>query len=742
MTRAVVIGVSDYLDPDIPDLRYAHVDAREYALYLQRSSGSSGMALHSARLEVQLLLNQQATGGNVSRELAWLLRESKQGDRCIIYFSGHGDVETRSEKEAGHLLLYDTPSETYQINSLRLDDLRDIITELTVQQGAEVIIITDACRSGHLAGSHVRGSQATAAHLLTQYSNEIKIMSCQPDEYSYEGEQWGNGRGLFSYHLIHGLQQDADENRDGAINLKEIHRHLEDMMDEEQLSSSQTPVVQGDRKALIATLSLSSDQHEEADFTKKEEPIAADRDLWQEFYHAMDHNQLIATDVDEEALYAMQLLAQLESAEAESSRLALARGDLIAALQDHAQLAINLYLSLDDAELHRRWSDDGQHYDRIAQYLNHAADLCGPTHYIYAQLRAKTLYFNTVAGRIALDRDSASSESYATLLAPLEEAMALDPRAPYIINEQGLLYDRMGNHPKAISAYEDAIAISPTWALPYNNIAYSHTSLGQEGKAITAFKALQNKFPDFSLAYENEFHIHYDKGDFRQAILPLTKYLAIDSSKCLFLNNVGYLHYRLQEYDEAIRYLNKALACDPSMSLAYINKSLVHRAMHDYTAAIESLQNNINMGDIDPWNHYDIAMLQLLQTDTTLAEESLRQAIALDSTHRAQLALAELFLYTDREDLAMGRLDYYARSIDPESSELHFLRAGAYVRRLARDHENIDAHKRDIKGFSAAMSKAISAGFDDLQRLESSSLFDAIRSEKEYTEIIKQLSKK
>ncbi|MCK6694002.1 MAG: hypothetical protein L6Q97_18115, partial [Thermoanaerobaculia bacterium] len=39
-TRAVVVGISDYQDADIPDLKYAHKDAEAFANFLSRGLGS------------------------------------------------------------------------------------------------------------------------------------------------------------------------------------------------------------------------------------------------------------------------------------------------------------------------------------------------------------------------------------------------------------------------------------------------------------------------------------------------------------------------------------------------------------------------------------------------------------------------------------------------------------------------------------------------------------------------------
>ncbi|MBP6185223.1 MAG: hypothetical protein KA479_09805, partial [Saprospiraceae bacterium] len=57
-TWAVVVGISDYQDKDIPDLRFAHKDAEAFALWLQSPAGGS---LDGDQLQV--LINDKATAG-------------------------------------------------------------------------------------------------------------------------------------------------------------------------------------------------------------------------------------------------------------------------------------------------------------------------------------------------------------------------------------------------------------------------------------------------------------------------------------------------------------------------------------------------------------------------------------------------------------------------------------------------------------------------------------------------------
>ncbi len=189
-TRAVVIGISDYQNNEIPDLRFANRDAESFGQYLRSAAGGGLDEDH-----LKLLTNERATTAQFAAALDWLIDESKEGDKVIIYFSGHGDVERKTRTQLGFLLTWDSPPKMYIAGAFPIFYLQEVVSTLSLENKAKVILITDACRSGKLAGGNVNGSQLTNANLSRQFANEIKIMSCQPNEYSIEGEQWGGGRG-------------------------------------------------------------------------------------------------------------------------------------------------------------------------------------------------------------------------------------------------------------------------------------------------------------------------------------------------------------------------------------------------------------------------------------------------------------------------------------------------------------------------------------------------------------------
>ncbi len=107
-TYAVVVGISDYQDEQIPDLRFADRDAEAFAKFLR---SPAGRALDEDHLKV--LINNQATAAQFAIALDWLWEVAKEKDKVIIYFSGHGDVERKSITQPGYLLCWDAPSRVY-----------------------------------------------------------------------------------------------------------------------------------------------------------------------------------------------------------------------------------------------------------------------------------------------------------------------------------------------------------------------------------------------------------------------------------------------------------------------------------------------------------------------------------------------------------------------------------------------------------------------------------------------------
>lgn len=487
-TRAIVVGISDYQSNDIPDLQFAHLDAVAFAAWLKSPAGGN-----VPEDNITLQINDKATNAAVGTALYSMLDVCKPGDRFIFYFSGHGDVETKTRNQPGYLLTWDSPANVYMVGALNLRDLQEIVSTLSDNQ-VRVLLVTDACHAGKLAGTGVGGTQATAQALVQQFANEVKIMSCQPNEFSLEGPQWGDGRGVFSWHLLDGLTGLADQNSDGMINLFEIQRYLQEQVPRETAPHSQIPFAVGN---LQTPLNPVNGPSLAALKTVKAGAIA---DISKTGSKGLEDEVLARADAQTREQYrafkaAMQQGALLEPADGkpcanelylwliENDQLAplhnLMTRDFAVALLDDVQQAINALLANDPYEANNYKFNPGK-YAMYPVYLQRSLELLGEKHYMYRSILSKKYFFEGYN----LARSLVQSEAQPALRDSLKEvaksnyleALRLQPESAYLYHAIGALYaNNLPIHTDSLVLWcSRAIEQAPGWVMPMLDIFYEY----------------------------------------------------------------------------------------------------------------------------------------------------------------------------------------------------------------------------------------------------------------------------
>ncbi|MBK7123266.1 MAG: caspase family protein [Chitinophagaceae bacterium] len=243
-TYALIIGVSKYLDPEIPQLQFANKDAEIFAQFLRSKAGGS-----VPKENIRLLTDSAATTAAVYDAVYWLKNSCSKDDNVYFYFSGHGDLENITMYNNGFLICYDSPPFNYVRLALSIDYLNDIANTLSFEKQANVILITDACHSGKLTGKKFKGNFLAGEQLRKIRDKEIRITSSSAEELSNEKEDWGGGRGVFSYYLVNGLQGLADKKNTGLVTVADIKHFLDSSFKNDAVlkreNIKQTPAVLG-----------------------------------------------------------------------------------------------------------------------------------------------------------------------------------------------------------------------------------------------------------------------------------------------------------------------------------------------------------------------------------------------------------------------------------------------------------------------------------------------------------------
>ncbi|MBK8564965.1 MAG: caspase family protein [Saprospiraceae bacterium] len=581
----MVVGISNYQDEGITDLRFANRDASEFAAYLKTKSGGG-----LKEEQIKLLTDAQATTAQIYSALDWLIESCGPDDQALIYFSGHGDVETKTIRQQGFLLAYDTPKTNYMIGAVRLSDLNGYLESIVQERKARVIVITDACRSGNLAGGR-EGASATAAALSSQFQNQVKIMSCQPNELSVEGEQWGGGRGVFSYHLIDGLTGLADANKDSTVTLMELERYLGNTVptetDQQQfpftVGVKTTKMAQVDVQELLALMAKRDMPAQFAPIAPKGmiEDLLAQADtsvqeLYEEFLTAVGDQYFLPSDLREgrkPGRSASQLYDRLAKEEALRPVHSLMKRNFAAALQDESQRAINAYLRADQAELAKRWNNEIDRYKTNPVYLSKAASLLGEGHVLYHQLKAKQYYFEGLIKRLE-GGQKGDTVMLNEALALEFKALEMDSGAAYVYNEIGLIYDEIrlvykGKNDEdrnqyysslQLGAYEVAIGLAPKWVVPVYNSTKTYKELGQFQE--TKDMGLKTIALDSNLVdvYDLLGHLFYITNQYEKSIemyLKLLRFKPVEIS--IWQYNIACLNSLLNRPKESIFWLEESI---------------------------------------------------------------------------------------------------------------------------------------------------------------------------------------
>ena len=663
-TYAVVVGISDYQDKDIPDLRFADRDAEAFANFLRSPAGGLLDGGH-----LKLLTNEDATGARFSLALDWLMEVAEDGDQAIIYFSGHGDVEAKRLSLPGYLLGWDAPSRVYMTGgTVNVRDLQDIISTLSVQKKAKVVVITDACHAGKLSGSEINGVQLTSANLAQQAANEIKILSCQSDEVSIEGEQWGGGRGAFSYNLVDALYGMADANNDLSVNLKEVGRYLEDHVTAEVAPVSQNPKVIGSPTERLATVDaklladLRSGRTSQMKMLSPIESRGMDdevlagvdtttRELYRLFKKALQDKVFLSAPPGEPAAACADAYYERLMAEPKLARLySTMTRNYAAALQDEAQQELNTMLKSGLTGFILNAANPGDVYEKYPAYLNRAAELLGKGHYMYTILQARKYFFE---GQFA-----GSSPDMRIFY---QKALQLQPDMAHAMVE--IIYSSDANQlDSALYYFQRSTELVPSWVGPY--IALSSFYLRQTkqiDKAEEMLRLADQVDSTSILVWYSKAQFYSEIGDYETAEKWYLKTIEASGEEicfpCAYLS-LGNIYSKTRRYAEAEQVFQKAIQLDSSISksfksfcrpCAFYNLGNMFFSMRNNEKAMVYLQKVIQLDSTFANAYTKIGYLYLNNQRYEEAEQTFKKAIQLDSTDKwAYLNLGVVYGRTQR----------------------------------------------------------------------------------------------
>ena len=225
---AVVVGISDYKDPKIPDLKYADADAQSFYDFITSPIGGSFL-----KENVLLLKNEQATLKNVKIAVTNFLKKAIDTDFVVIFMACHGEPEPNRPNNL-YLLMHDSELENLSATAYYMENVNaDMKRYISAKR---LIFFADACHAGGMLadGVSMRGFSnsinVAISSLKTTREGWGVVNASRAGEVSTESNQWGGGHGAFTYYLLEGMRGNADVagNKNGIVTLAEAFDYLDE----------------------------------------------------------------------------------------------------------------------------------------------------------------------------------------------------------------------------------------------------------------------------------------------------------------------------------------------------------------------------------------------------------------------------------------------------------------------------------------------------------------------------------
>ena len=257
---ALVIGVQQFQDPNIPTLHFTAKDARDFAGSL--TDPQSG---RFKKENVKLLVDGQATVRGIREGIGWLRERVKPDDLVVIYVSTHGSPKTMDSLGVSYIIANDTelspPEKLYSSSYQMVDFVEDLNRDIPAKRLA---VFIDTCHSG-AAIRQAQTAADAAPDSVAGFSGAFRAFELGPGRAILtasraEEESWESARienGYFTHFLIEAMKR-----KDGMSTVKEIADYVREHVRtavETDLHHTQTPVFgasdQGDSIVLGAPVS-------------------------------------------------------------------------------------------------------------------------------------------------------------------------------------------------------------------------------------------------------------------------------------------------------------------------------------------------------------------------------------------------------------------------------------------------------------------------------------------------------
>lgn len=218
----LAIGVSDYQDERI-SLKYADNDALTVAQMLKSQEG-----LLFREVFTRVLVNEQATRGEILRSMSQFLGQASEHDVVLIFLAGHG----LQDRQTGtyYFVPHNANAENLSYEGLPMPMFEEAVKRIRANVN-KLVLWLDTCHAGAMTvasrgvntGEDLAEALANASGQYILSASKAGEESLEDESYRFEGKD--RAHGAFTFSVLRGLQgAAADES--GVVWMSDLFGHV------------------------------------------------------------------------------------------------------------------------------------------------------------------------------------------------------------------------------------------------------------------------------------------------------------------------------------------------------------------------------------------------------------------------------------------------------------------------------------------------------------------------------------
>ncbi len=222
---AVVVGINRFVDDSVSPLSYAVADARAFHAELTKPGGlvaPSQAYLHVTDGE------RPPTRLEILKSIAFVTENTPADGLVVIYVSSHGFID---KNDKSYVMPEDGNLAILKDSALSVAGIEEYLSPPYCKADKRLLVV-DACRNKPTRGTKgMAGPDASSrfAEELKQARGLATMVSCGPDEFSYEDDSVGHG--IYTHFLLQGLNGGALRDQHGFVTVTTLAPYVTEQVE-------------------------------------------------------------------------------------------------------------------------------------------------------------------------------------------------------------------------------------------------------------------------------------------------------------------------------------------------------------------------------------------------------------------------------------------------------------------------------------------------------------------------------